>query len=209
MRVAVLTVLVLLACVVSALGVQAAEGENGVLLQAGVYAPKDGGVRDELGSTWFNIGLDFKVARGRKVDHFAGIGWIRAKGETLIADLDRINPAFVPEVSRAETELRIIPVTYTQRSRPAGQTGFYAGGGAGVYFSKGEISATYPAETLNYDKSDAVLGVHFLGGAAIAGTVNVELRYTWMLGKTNLADIQGFNWERDISGLSLNIGARF
>lgn len=209
MRVAVVVVFAIV-LTVSAACAQPDADHRGVFLQGGAYAPADSSARGELGSAWLNIGADVRVASGRRIDHYAGVGWVRAGGRTLTEDLGRINPAFDTEVISVETEFRMIPFTYTQRTRPAAGTGFYAGGGVGLNFTSGKVRATSPAlETLSYDNNDAVLSVHVIGGAVVANTMVVEARYTLLFSEVKIADIQDFSYQHNLSGLALTLGVRF
>lgn len=160
-------------------------------ITASAYWPTDGDTASDLGSTWFDIALGYKLPLIPSIpaDQEIAIGYIAAPGKTFTNSTTGVS---------VDTNAWMVPLTYTLRTIPTADRGFYYGAGAGIYFTN--VKAENVETGNNVSESSTKAGVSVLGGYKWNRTWGAELGYTFIFG-----DTQGLN----LSGFALGLRAEF
>jgi len=165
-KLAGLTMLALLLAT-TALAVPAAEVVlvTSTTLHAGVYQPTVDDTRDSFGSTWWDVGIRYKLGEKGFASAAVDLSWIQ--GEKTVDDV--------------EQKARMIPLTYRYMITPetGSRTKLSYGLGAGAYFCKMEGGDESDSETK--------FGADVRFAVDISEKLNVGVGYTWVFGK-----MQGF-----------------
>jgi len=151
----------------------------------GVYRDVDGAVRDNFDSGWLDVTLGYRLQR-LPGDQRVEVGWIKPYGERPAPE-DGSGAPFV------RTTLRINPVIYTLRTRPAGGSAFYCGVGAGAYFVLMKGIGPTGLHTFGAKEKATRFGVHGLLGYVLTRRLSLELRYTDITAKVNRQELSGFS----------------
>ena len=151
---------------------------KGFSLSAGAYRPTQSSARDNLGSTWLDIRLGYKMGENEMADQEVAIGWIGAEGETI---------------GGVDTDARMIPLTYSYRTRPKADSKFYYGAGIGAYFTKVENINGAGVVTSGVDESKTKAGLQGLVGFMVSDKISVEAGYTAIMGKVQDQNLSGFS----------------
>lgn len=162
-------------------------------IRIGTFRPMNPYVRDTFGSSWFSIALNHVISSSKKKEQSVEIGMMRAsKNESA-------NEWFYGPVTYG-SDASIFPALYTSKLKPSHDSSFYYGGGAGLYFTSVSFNETVP-DYYNWSGSETDFrpGLHVVTGFAISGKIDVEARYTRILG----------GWMDTISGVGLSIGVSF
>jgi len=151
---------------------------SGYSLSVGAFRPSASSTRDNLGATWLDVRLGWKMPNVPIGDQQLEVGYLRASGETLTGGV--------------KTKARIIPLAYTYRTPTVPGARFYTGGGIGAYFTKIEGLNSAGAPTAGASESKTKFGLHALVGMKVAPRIDAELRYTWISSKLAAQKLSGF-----------------
>lgn len=172
-----------------------------VLISGGIYWPTSSDTGDLFDTVWLNVGLEYKVAQGRKIDHYAGVGWLHASGADFVVHTEA-------GTGTADSSLDVIPISYTQRWRPNPRSRFYAGGGLDLFITLASFTIVNGGVTTDDDTTDVIPGLHALGGYAFTDNIRLEARYT-VLDKADVFDSLGTRLEENFDGLGVTLVAAF
>lgn len=164
----------------------------------GAYCPTDGNIKDAVGAAWLDLGLSYKISGTPISEHSLGIGWIQGTKSYNGYDYDGF--------WSADTSVRMVPITYTYKTKPKTNPKVYFGGGAGMYLTR--ISASYSSYDgdMNAGESQTRYAVHLVAGTTLSENISADVRYTQFLDNDTENE---YDPKPNLSGLSLNIGARF
>lgn len=160
-------------------------------IYAGAFFPTDSGTTDILGSVGADLYIGYKVPLIKTVplDQELGVGVIWLPGETF--DVNGVS---------IDTRAFIVPVTYTVRTIPANDRGFYYGLGVGAYIATIDGVATNGTVTESASDTSVHFGLKGLIGYQFTRTWGAEAGYHLIFG-----DIQ----DQSLSGFTIGLRAQF
>jgi hypothetical protein len=153
-------------------------GMNNFSVKAGAYFPSSSTTRDNLGSTWLDVALGYKLPiSNRAAEQEIAVGYIKAPGRTI---------------GGVDTDAWMIPVTYTYKARPTGNEKLYVGAGGGAYFSKVKGLNGSGVVTSGASDSSTKFGLSALAGYNLSKSLSAEVGYTGIFGKLQNQNLGGF-----------------